>query len=62
MWLKIYIKALIAVMLTGFMYGYLLPAAVSAQDSLAVVAGIFGALAWPTVVVIFFRRQLRKLK
>lgn len=62
MWLRIYIKALVAVMLSGLMYGVALPNAVSAQDSILVVLGIFGALAWPAVMVIYFRRELRKLK
>ena len=62
MWLRIYIKALVAVMLSGLMYGVALPHAVSAQDSLLVLAGIFGALAWPAVVIIYFRKELRKLK
>lgn len=62
MWFKLYFKVLIALLLTGAMYGVLLPNAVSAQDSILVVIGIFGALAWPAFVVLYFRKELRKFK
>ena len=61
MWLRLYLMALVAVILSLLLYVGLLPTMVSARDSLAVVGGIFIALAWPAFVIIFFYKRVRKL-
>ena len=61
MWLRLYLMALVAVILSLLLYVGLLPKMVSARDSLAVVGGIFIALAWPAFVIIFFYKRVRKL-
>ena len=53
--------ALVAIVISLVLYVGLLPKMVSAQDSLAVLAGIFIALAWPAFLVLFFRKRVRKL-
>lgn len=62
MWFRMYIKGLVLLVLTLVLYVGILPKAISAQDSLLVVGGIFIALAWPAVVALFIRRQFRKYK
>lgn len=61
MWLRLYLMALVAIVISLVLYVGLLPKMVSARDSLAVVGGIFIALAWPAFVVMFFRKRVRKL-
>lgn len=61
MWLKVYMQAVLAVILSLFLYGYVFPRMVSAPDTLLVMGGIACALIWPALLVWFFRKRVRKM-
>lgn len=59
-YLKLYLYAVIILLVSGGLYGGLLPSMISAQDTVLVFIGIAGALVWPALVVTFVYRQLKK--
>jgi len=59
-WLRLYVYGVIILVLSGILYGGILPSMVSAQDTLLVIGGITGALVWPALVVTFVYRQFKK--
>ncbi len=61
MWLRVYLQAVLAVIISFFLYGGLLPRMVSAPDTLLVLAGFALALIWPALLVWFFRKRVRKM-
>ncbi len=61
MWLRVYLQAVLAVIISLFLYGGLLPRMVSAPDTLLVLAGFALALIWPALLVWFFRKRVRKM-
>lgn len=61
MWLRLYLMALVAIIISLVLYVGLLPKMISASDSIAVLGGIFIALVWPAFVIFFFRKRVRKL-
>lgn len=60
MWLRFYLYCVVLLILSGVLYGGLLPNMVSSNDTFLVLLGIAGALVWPTLVVIFVYRQIKK--
>lgn len=60
MWLRFYLYCVVLLLLSGVLYGGLLPNMVSSKDTVMVVLGIAGALVWPTLVVTFVYRQIKK--
>ena len=60
MWLRFYLYCVVLLILSGVLYGGLLPNMVSSKDTLMVVLGIAGALVWPALVVTFVYRQIKK--
>lgn len=61
MWLRLYLMALVATIMSLVLYVVVLPKMISAADSIAVVVGIFIALAWPAFIFVFFRKRVRKV-
>lgn len=59
-YLKLYLYGVVILLLSGVLYGGLLPSMVSAQDTVLVFIGIAGALVWPALVVTFVYRQFKK--
>ncbi len=59
-YLKLYLYGVIILLLSGVLYGGLLPSMVSANDTILVFIGIAGALVWPALVVTFVYRQFKK--
>jgi hypothetical protein len=57
---KLYLYAVIILLVSGVLYGGLLPSMVSANDTILVFIGIAGALVWPALVVTFVYRQFKK--
>lgn len=60
MWLRFYLYCVVLLLLSGVLYGGLLPNMVSSKDTVMVVLGITGALVWPALVVTFVYRQIKK--
>ena len=60
MWLRFYLYCVVLLILSGVLYGGLLPNMVSSKDTVMVVLGIAGALVWPALVVTFVYRQIKK--
>lgn len=60
MWLRFYLYCVVLLLLSGILYGGLLPNMVSSKDTVMVVLGIAGALVWPALVVTFVYRQIKK--
>lgn len=60
MWLRFYLYCVVLLLLSGVLYGGLLPNMVSSKDTVMVVLGIAGALVWPALVVTFIYRQIKK--
>lgn len=60
MWLRFYLYCVVLLILSGVLYGGLLPNMVSSKDTVMVVLGITGALVWPALVVTFVYRQIKK--
>ena len=60
MWLRFYLYCVVLLLLSGVLYGGLLPNMVSSKDTVIVVLGIAGALVWPALVVTFVYRQIKK--
>lgn len=60
MWLRFYLYCVVLLLLSGVLYGGLLPNMVSSEDTVMVVLGIAGALVWPALVVTFVYRQIKK--
>lgn len=60
MWLRFYLYCVVLLLLSGVLYGGLLPSMVSSKDTVMVVLGITGALVWPALVVTFVYRQIKK--
>ena len=60
MWLRFYLYCVVLLLLSGVLYGGLLPNLVSSKDTVMVVLGIAGALVWPALVVTFVYRQIKK--
>lgn len=60
MWLRFYLYCVVLLLLSGVLYGGLLPNMVSSKDTVMVVLGIAGALVWPALVVTFVYRQIKK--
>lgn len=62
--MKIYLTAVLALLITGAMYGAILPSLVSAQDSIAVIAGIVLFCLYPlglyAVIKKIFKKKERK--
>lgn len=59
-YLRLYLYGVVILVLSGILYGGILPSMVSAQDTLLVIGGIVGALVWPALVVTFVYRQFKK--
>lgn len=59
-YLKLYLYGVVILLLSGVLYGGLLPSMVSANDTILVFIGIAGALVWPALVVTFVYRQFKK--
>lgn len=60
MWLRFYLYCVVLLLLSGVLYGGLLPNMVSSKDTVMVLLGIAGALVWPALVVTFVYRQIKK--
>ena len=60
MWLRFYLYCVVFLILSGVLYGGILPNLVSSKDTLLVLLGIAGALVWPALVVTFVYRQIKK--
>lgn len=60
MWLRFYLYCVVLLILSGVLYGGILPNLVSSKDTLLVLLGITGALVWPALVVTFVYRQIKK--
>ena len=60
MWLRFYLYCVVLLILSGVLYGGLLPNMVSSKDTVMVMLGIAGALVWPALVVTFVYRQIKK--
>lgn len=60
MWLRFYLYCVVLLILSGVLYGGILPNLVSSNDTLLVLLGIAGALVWPALVVTFVYRQIKK--
>lgn len=60
MWLRFYLYCVALLIISGVLYGGLLPNMVSSKDTVMVVLGITGALVWPALVVTFVYRQIKK--
>lgn len=60
MWLRFYLYCVVLLILSGVLYGGILPNLVSSKDTLLVLVGIAGALVWPALVVTFVYRQIKK--
>lgn len=60
MWLRFYLYCVVLLILSGVLYGGILPNMVSSKDTVMVVLGIAGALMWPALVVTFVYRQIKK--
>ncbi|HBT8924381.1 TPA: hypothetical protein MCM00_003272 [Klebsiella pneumoniae] len=60
MWLRFYLYCVVLLILSGVLYGGILPNMVSSKDTVMVVLGIAGALVWPALVVTFVYRQIKK--
>lgn len=60
MWLRFYLYCVVLLILSGVLYGGLLPNMVSSKDTVMVILGIAGALVWPALVVTFVYRQIKK--
>ena len=58
--MKLTIYIVIAIILSIVLYVGILPAAISAKDTIAVLAGIAAALIYPVIVIRVFKRLLRK--
>ena len=59
-YVKLYLYGVVILLLSGVLYGGLLPSMVSANDTILVFIGIAGALVWPALVVTFVYRQFKK--
>lgn len=59
-YLKLYLYGVVILLLSGVLYGGLLPSMVSANDTILVFIGIAGALVWPALVATFVYRQFKK--
>lgn len=60
MWLRFYLYCVVLLIMSGVLYGGILPNLVSSKDTLLVLLGIAGALVWPALVVTFVYRQIKK--
>ena len=60
MWLRFYLYCVVLLILSGVLYGGVLPNLVSSNDTLLVLLGIASALVWPALVVTFVYRQIKK--
>ena len=60
MWLRFYLYCVVLLILSGVLYGGILPNMVSSKDTVMVILGIAGALVWPALVVTFVYRQIKK--
>lgn len=60
MWLRFYLYCVVLLIISGVLYGGILPNMVSSKDTVMVVLGIAGALVWPALVVTFVYRQIKK--
>lgn len=60
MWLRFYLYCVALLIISGVLYGGILPNMVSSKDTVMVVLGIAGALVWPALVVTFVYRQIKK--
>lgn len=60
MWLRFYLYCVVLLILSGVLYGGILPNLVSSNDTLLVLLGIAGALVWPALVATFVYRQIKK--
>lgn len=59
-YLKLYLYGVVILLLSGVLYGGLLPSLVSSKDTVMVLLGIAGGLVWPALVVTFVYRQIKK--
>lgn len=59
-YLKLYLYGVVILLLSGVLYGGLLPSMVSAKDTVLVFIGVAGALVWPALVATFVYRQFKK--
>lgn len=60
MWLRFYLYCVALLIISGVLYGGILPNMVSSKDTVMVLLGIAGGLVWPTLVVTFVYRQIKK--
>lgn len=61
MWLRKYLYVVVILIISGVLYGGVLPGLVSSPDTILVIIGIAVALMWPAVVVNFIYRQYKKV-
>ncbi|MGQ6545455.1 hypothetical protein ACUND2_22580 [Serratia sp. IR-2025] len=60
MWLRFYLYCVALLIISGVLYGGVLPNMVSSKDTVMVLLGIAGGLVWPALVVTFVYRQIKK--
>uniref|UniRef100_A0AB39ACK4 Membrane protein n=1 Tax=Erwinia phage Fifi051 TaxID=3238787 RepID=A0AB39ACK4_9CAUD len=60
--LKLYFLAMVLIIVTLVLWGFVLPQAVSSPDTLSVFLGFAGAIVWVGICVWLFYRQFRKFK
>ena len=60
MWLRFYLYCVALLIISGVLYGGILPNMVSSKDTVMVLLGIAGCLVWPALVVTFVYRQIKK--
>lgn len=60
MWLRFYLYCVALLIISGVLYGGILPNMVSSKDTVMVLLGIAGGLVWPALVVTFVYRQIKK--
>lgn len=60
MWLRFYLYCVALLVISGVLYGGVLPNMVSSKDTVMVLLGIAGGLVWPALVVTFVYRQIKK--
>lgn len=60
MWLRFYLYCVALLIISGVLYGGVLPNMVSSKNTVMVLLGIAGGLVWPALVVTFVYRQIKK--
>lgn len=60
-WIGMYIRAVLALMISLIIFVGIIPQAISAKDSLIVIAGITGGMLWPACLAAYFLNYIRKI-